>query len=316
MRIATIAAFCLACLVLLSCATPSVATVDAAVAFTEVGRTYIELGMVSEAIQAFRKSLELYPALNDARFELALLLVKSNRMADALAEISYLDQQKTSNWEQTRKLLGFYYAALGENSEALEVYEQLIDAEGGDYHSYYNAGLMSLRMDLIEDAEKYFSRAFISDSSQVGAAVQLARLHYSRAEYTKVVLGLEEFQSDIVDSPSDAVILINSYIRLEDYLSGLTLMERVVDRYGTGVSIDEDARSGYSDMLYKAVELASSIAMDDDLSLKFARILSEAEYVEVEDWESLLESVSGITLVPNTIDFIRERTIAPSEAGE
>ncbi len=295
---------------LLSCATHTDTLVEVAYAFRDLADEYANSGMVDDAIRTHRKALELYSRLSDSRYSLALLLLQSGKAKKALEEISILEQQAEITDEEQIKLVAYYYVVTGEYDRAATQYAEIFESGAGDYHSWYNAGILKMKMENTAEAEEYFLKAREADDSSVDAAGRLAEIYFEEGNYAKVVLILGNFDSELGSRPSLGIALLESCVLLEDYSSAFAIMDNLYEAMGVGEKLEEELRDRYLEEMYSITRLLAVVAMDDERALNYVSELVAAEYFGPGRWEELLEDIEDIALVPNTKEFLRSHISA------
>jgi tetratricopeptide (TPR) repeat protein len=93
-----------------------------------LGEVALGVGALRDAEALFRRTLELAPALEYARLNLAEVLLQQSRPADALAELDQLGS-KFAGYSETKTYRASALGLLGEYGRAIEVYREIVAAE-------------------------------------------------------------------------------------------------------------------------------------------------------------------------------------------
>lgn len=95
------------------------------------GQYYQDLGLISEAIQEYKKAIRLFPNLPDVKFKTAKLLIKTNEIEKAQKElIEVLEIDDSIN--EARTLLGVLYFKAGQKEKAKDHWLKAIQNNQND----------------------------------------------------------------------------------------------------------------------------------------------------------------------------------------
>ena len=101
-------------------------------AHLKAGSTYLELGRGKEAIHEFRKSVEVYPKLPDARLFLAKELMRQNNLELAKKELEDLCSEYPK-FSKSRVFLGLVHFRLGNKHLAKQEWEHAYKTNPQDW---------------------------------------------------------------------------------------------------------------------------------------------------------------------------------------
>ena len=91
-----------------------------------IGKAFIEVGLLEDAVQRFRVALRTDPGFAEARTELADLLVRMNRPAEAVPQYEALLRADPNDY-QANNNLGVALRALGEDAEAVDHFRKALE---------------------------------------------------------------------------------------------------------------------------------------------------------------------------------------------
>jgi tetratricopeptide (TPR) repeat protein len=100
-----------------------------------MGEVALGVGALSDAEALFRRSLELAPALEYARLNLAEVLLQQSRPADALAALDML-KGEFAGYPETKIFRASALGLLGEYQRAIDVYREIVAAEPGNLQAW------------------------------------------------------------------------------------------------------------------------------------------------------------------------------------
>ena len=95
-----------------------------------LGDAYREVGELREAVEAFRRALDLAPAFHDIRFRLAVTLREAGLPAQAIAELKRVLRGNPA-FREAAVQLGLTYWSLGRGEQAVAEWQRVLEAEPG-----------------------------------------------------------------------------------------------------------------------------------------------------------------------------------------
>jgi len=93
-----------------------------------LGDAYREAGELREAVESFRRALDLAPTFHDIRFRLAVTLREAGLPAQAIAELKRVRRGNPAFLEASVQL-GLTYWSLGRSDQAITEWKQVLSAE-------------------------------------------------------------------------------------------------------------------------------------------------------------------------------------------
>jgi tetratricopeptide (TPR) repeat protein len=100
-----------------------------------LGEVALGVGALRDAETLFRRTLELAPALDYARLNLAEALLQQSRPADALAELDKLGTE-LAGYSESKIFRASALGLLGEYQDAIDVYREIVAAEPGNLQAW------------------------------------------------------------------------------------------------------------------------------------------------------------------------------------
>ncbi|MFN8627423.1 MAG: tetratricopeptide repeat protein [Candidatus Binatia bacterium] len=119
---------------------------------------YLEKGDSERAEQATRRALEIEPAIESARFNLALLLANRGSVAESTTEVRQLIDRHPSS-ARGHQLLGKLLADQGAVEEALAHLETALRLDPDDALALYQRARLYVRLGRLDDAARDFEAA-------------------------------------------------------------------------------------------------------------------------------------------------------------
>ena len=144
--------------------------------YLAVGYFKAEAGMNSEAVNYFKKAMELSPGYHDARVGLAAAYLNLGRFDEARVELEKVVKASPGTADAVR-LLALTYIKLGRNEEALRVLIDPATRNDKDYDILNITGTVYAQMGNFERAEEYFEKALALKPDTVEIVNNLARLY-------------------------------------------------------------------------------------------------------------------------------------------
>ena len=131
---------------------------QAAIPWTGMGRTYIQLGKNDSARYAFEQAIVLDSTYAPAYFNMALLEDKEGNPETAFERVSRALSLAPDNLDY-RYQVGAILVKMARSEEALQYLEPVAEARPWHHATYYNLGQAYIRLGWEEKAQEYMERA-------------------------------------------------------------------------------------------------------------------------------------------------------------
>lgn len=135
------------------------------------------LGRREEAIAAFKEAVRLAPYNSVARFSLGREYGMARRYEDAIAELKEAVRLNPADLK-AYCLLGLSFLNLSRFVEANEACNAALARNPNNPECLYLSGLISSKMNLLNDAAGYMKRAIIARPDYESAYTELIRIYY------------------------------------------------------------------------------------------------------------------------------------------
>jgi Tfp pilus assembly protein PilF len=162
---------------------------------SSLGLTYYQKGRVAEGERHLRRALELRPDLHEARFNLAVLLLRERRWAECIAEAKRLVDDPTfvAPWRALTTQGWCEYKA-GHVEEARRLLELSRDYDDGDWPTLLNLGILEAEQGNRRQAIGFFERVLKlrpGANAEAEANYRLGELYVALGERERAVSHLK-----------------------------------------------------------------------------------------------------------------------------
>lgn len=181
----------------------AVATGEAYFQFIQ-GRMLEGRGDVTGAIAAYRKAIDLMPQAADVRAELAGLLAREGRAAEAITEAEAALKSEPANREAHR-ILGFVRSALADNAASADQQKMLVT-----------------------QAVDHFEKALGGGLRDPGVELSLGRLYVRMGAHAKAVSTLQAFLNDQPGYPEGVLLLAEALEATGQFAQAVVALEPLV----------------------------------------------------------------------------------------
>jgi tetratricopeptide (TPR) repeat protein len=138
-----------------------------------LGKAYLVLGQVDEAIFQYRRALQIDDDFAEARYSLAQILEATGETQAAIFQYRRVLEDRP-NWADVWTSLGNALRAEGDTDEAIEHYERALEVEPTNTGALYSLGSTLRGRGRIQEALRLFGEAVRADA-------EFAEAHYSLA---------------------------------------------------------------------------------------------------------------------------------------
>ena len=163
-----------------------------------LGATYFHLGELEKAKVEFERSLELSPRYKKACYYHGLLLYMLGEKKKATELIAGAIDGEMSR-TPLNVSLALVHLREGNLEEAMTVLHEILNAGHGSPDVLYFVGEVYLRMDHLDDAERFFRKSLEGNPSFLRAREKLAHVLMKRGELEEAEELLEALETDFAD---------------------------------------------------------------------------------------------------------------------
>ena len=198
-------------------------------ALNEAGARKALEGKTEQALQLFRRSLDLEPQCESCRYNLGWVFIKMNRYEDAIAELKKV-VIAAPNRADANALLGEAYVKLGHYSASLPYLERALEYRA-DADLLMNLGYSLLQLDRKQESIVFFERATQIEPNNFKAH---SNLGYALFQFGHFKRALESFRKALELNPQPAVIHNNIGMVYEQ----LGKYDKALSYYHTAVKLE------------------------------------------------------------------------------
>lgn len=145
-----------------------------------------------QAVEEFRKALDLAPNSIREKLNYGLALIRAGRVDEgvaALQEVQKRDPQLPHTWFN----LGLHYRKSGDPKQAIAQFERMVALVPEEAVAHYQLGALYRQEGRLEEARAAFERAAELDPQLAAPRFQLFNLHRQARRSTEAARYLEEF---------------------------------------------------------------------------------------------------------------------------
>jgi tetratricopeptide (TPR) repeat protein len=147
----------------------------------------------NEAVEQFRRALQLAPGSARERLNYGLALLRAGKTAEAITELQRVQKEQPS-LPHTWFNLGITYKKQGEHEKAVEQFEQMVKLVPDDPISHYNLGALYKLIGRNEESVSQFQLSAKLDPNLAAARFQLYNAYRTSSRPAEARRELEVFQ--------------------------------------------------------------------------------------------------------------------------
>ncbi len=142
------------------------------------------------AVRVYEQAIEMQTDFAKARTELAVLLTRLDRPAEALEQLERAVRDRP-DYAWAHMVLGLMRFRQGDYEAAIAAQRRALAAVPDYAEAWFNLGEVYLKQNAYAEAEEAFRRAVASDSTAARFYNGLGRSHYQRRDYAEAALAFE-----------------------------------------------------------------------------------------------------------------------------
>jgi tetratricopeptide (TPR) repeat protein len=212
-------------------------------------------GKFTEAIDEYKKALDIDPKNSNLYSQMAQTYLKNSRTSEAVAAANKAVEISPDNIDAHMLLSQVYWQALisskGKPSDAqinsaIHEYEEIIRIDPADPQAFLLLGQLYQAINQPGKAEEIYKKHLNVDPGSEGGVLALAELHVSGGDNKGAAAILEDFLKSRPDSDRAAKELGDAYFALQDY-------GKAADNYRLALSLgteDQDVPNSYAQALF------------------------------------------------------------------
>ena len=159
-------------------------------ALSNLGAAYVRLGQYDQAIAQYQAALKIDPLDTNVRLNLALAYYKSTRLNEAMPQLKRVlasDPQARNGY----LILADCYLQTGQDQEVVSLLQPREQMFGNDLAYAYVLGTALLRLERVDDGQKYVDRIFgAGESAEARLLTGIA--HMNRQDFRAAKAELEQ----------------------------------------------------------------------------------------------------------------------------
>jgi len=212
-------------------------------------------GRFTEAIDEYKKALDLDPRNSNLYSQMAQSYLKNSRVGEAVTAASKAVEINPDNIDAHMLLSQVYWQALisskGKPSDAqinsaIHEYEEIIRIDPTDPQAFILLGQLYQAINQPSKAEEIYKKHLTADPGSEEGVLALAELHVKAGDNKGAAAMLEDFLKSRPDSDRAAKELGDAYFALQEY-------GKAADNYKKALSLgseDQDVPNSYAQALF------------------------------------------------------------------
>lgn len=138
------------------------------VAHNNLGRALAERGQPDQAIEHFRRAVEIRPSYVHARYNLGNLLMRQNRLTEAEQQLRQVVEEQ-AGLARAHSDLGNCLLRQGKTAEAEQQYREALEIDPSFADVHYNLAMALHHQGRVKEAEEYYRQAIELDPGNADA---------------------------------------------------------------------------------------------------------------------------------------------------
>lgn len=237
------------------------------------GRLLDDQGQTTQAIDEYKKALDLEPNNSLIYSEMAESYLRNNKVREAVDSANKAIQLDKDNIEAHRMLSTVYLQIIGRANaqqppsidtinSAIHEFEEIVRVDPTENQSYVMLGRLYLIKGDRDKATAIFKQLLGREPGSEEGVTALAKLHMDAGNFKEAVDLLESFVKERPDSDSALQTLGEAYSGLRDYAKS-------ADAYRRAAELDPDdveIKKAEAEALYQADNLDAAAKLYEDLA--------------------------------------------------
>jgi len=215
-------------------------------------------GQREDAIEAYRKAVSLRPEYMEAHHNLALLLIKANRPAEAFSHCKAVLEENPTDATLCEDV-GMALAKQGRFADAIGYYEKALSIDSQRASVYDNLGTAYLQLNRPDEALRNYSQALVLNSddpvtqNNMGNILAMLGRTEEAIAHFETALALRPYDVDALANLANALSIAGRYEEaLSRYRQALELSPMDAEIYcDLGYSLEQQGQAGIAIKAYK-----------------------------------------------------------------
>ena len=208
-----------------------------------IGKIYTEIGDLDRAEQKYRSLLAVQPELLTIRINLAELLLRNNKYAEAAEQLQYV-MSKDKSRADAYYILGRLARKQGDSKHAVHSFEMLLSLDPDFIEARFQLANLYRGEEQFKKATKQLKLILKQEENNIDARKLLAELYLEQKKYSEALthfLSLHEEKPDdqfIIDSIQNLYKILGEKTKAVKFAESLYSVNRVNENTSTSDELD------------------------------------------------------------------------------
>ena len=162
--------------------------------YNNLGYLYHNMGRDDDAIPLYEKAIESDPRYPDALNNLAVVYHTRGKYDEAIA-LYKRAIEANPNFEGVYCNLGVLYMSMGKNEEAMDAYKKAVAINPSFENTYYNMGVLYVQMGKPEEALEMYKKTLELNPEHPQANNNIATLYFKMKQYVLAIKHIDKAAS-------------------------------------------------------------------------------------------------------------------------
>lgn len=270
--------------------------------YYNLGNAYFELNNFNSAVNAYLHAIELDQGMVSASYNLARVYIESKQIDKGMDLLNDLLEDDPEN-SVLLGTLGWALFLTDDLPGSLDVYKGILDRIEDDDNALYNAAVLSLKLDMKEDALSYFTRLYALKPDPM-LLFRIGSLSLELDKITDAVSYLEAYREKNPEHFETLLALGRAYAIDELYFESLSA-------YDGALAVKEGDRNA----LFEKAEILLKYVEDEENGLESFQSAIENGFKNKERLQDLIDypDLIGLDAIMKTIE---SRGLLDEEEGD
>lgn len=173
--------------------------------FYSLGLSYYQMKLKEEAIECFKRAVEIKPDYFEAYYNMAITLDELGEQEEAIRAFRKVIQLKP-DFVEAYNNLGIIYSTQGKHNEALYTYAKGLEKNPSDYSLYYNMGVTLSETGRFPDAVEAYKKALERKPDEFEISYHLGAALTQLRRYDEAI---SAYRGALKTKPTDSELFYN-----------------------------------------------------------------------------------------------------------